>query len=212
MNWESKNNRPIVLLDMDDVITDCLSGVVKTYNELYNANFKPADCNVWDLSEFFNTSRATVISLFRTDNFFEELEPRQGSVSAIKELVKSTKYDVYIITATSDDEGIELNQKSKWLKKYIPEFNTKRLIACDDKYIIRGDIIVDDKIANLQMCEENMCCILMDSTTNKECKNYIRIKSLQELPQLLDEIFYSPGGIRTFKKTVLPKLIKESNK
>lgn len=209
--WYSGNNRPIVLLDMDDVITDCLKAVIASYNEKYNTKFKPKDCNVWSLSEFFGTSIEDVLVLFRADKFFEDLAPKRGSIKAIKDLVKSTKYDIYVITATSDEDGSELQQKIRWFNKYIPEFNTKRIISCQDKYVIRGDVIVDDKIDNLDLCDPYMECILMDSPVNKNCDKYIRIKNLRELPELLDKMFYE-NDIKTFEKEYEDELIKETNK
>ena len=106
-------------------------------------------------------------------------------------MIKSSKYDLYIITATSDIDGSEFVQKLKWIKRHIPEFNTKRLIACQDKYVIRGDVLVDDKIKNLEECEKYMNCILMDSPPNRECDKYTRIKSLKELPDILNTMFYN---------------------
>ena len=149
--------------------------------------------------------------LFRADKFFEDLAPKRGSIKAIKDLVKSTKYDIYVITATSDEDGSELQQKIRWFNKYIPEFNTKRIISCQDKYVIRGDVIVDDKIDNLDLCDPYMECILMDSPVNKNCDKYIRIKNLRELPELLDKMFYE-NDIKTFEKEYEDELIKETNK
>lgn len=210
--WHSGNNRPVILLDSDDVITACLRGVVKAYNEAHNTNFKTANCDVWDLTQFFNCDLESVMEIFRTPGFFEELAPKKGATKTIKDLIKSTKYDLLCVTATSDEDGSELVEKIKWFKKYIPEFNTKRIIACQDKHFIRGDIIVDDKVENLDSCAPYMQCILMDSPTNKDCKKYIRIHSLKELPDLLEQMFYNEnGGVKYFDKNIRPALVKQTN-
>lgn len=209
-DWYSNNNRPIVLLDMDDVITNCLQAVIQAYNEKYGTHFKFKNCTVWNLSEFFGVSVDEVLKLFRADKFFEELTPKRGSIQAIKKMVKSTKYDIYTVTATSDTDGSELVQKINWFKKYIPEFNVKRIISCQDKSIIRGDVIVDDKVKNLDECKPYMQCILMDSPTNQENDTYLRIGSLTELPNILEQMFYNgKGGIRYYEKVTLPKLLNQ---
>ena len=209
--WYSGNNRPIVLLDMDDVITNCLRSAIKNYNEEYGTNFKYEDCNVWALEEFFGTDRETVLKLFRDPGFFENLKPKKGSIGAINKLIKSTLYDIYIVTATSDDDGSELAEKIRWFKNYIPSFNTKRIISCRDKYIIRGDVLVDDKVENLDACKPYMQCILMDSPTNQDCNKYIRLRSLSSLPDTLERMFYSEDGIKYFEKHEQEKLVKETN-
>ena len=209
--WYSGNNRPIVLLDMDDVITNCLRSAIKNYNEEYGTNFNWKDCDTWNLSDFLGVDRETVLKLFRDPGFFENLPPIKGSVGAINKLIKSTLYDIYIVTATSDDDGSELVEKIRWFKNYIPNFDTKRIISCKDKYIIRGDVLVDDKVGNLDACNSYMQCILMDSPTNQECDKYIRIRSLKSLPDLLERMFYSEDGIREFEKKEQKKLVKETN-
>lgn len=210
--WYSGNEkRPIVLLDMDDVITNCLRSAVKNYNEENGTNFNYKDCKTWNLEDFLGVDTETVLNLFRDPGFFEKLQPKRGSVGAINELIKSTKYDIYIITATSDDDGSELVEKIKWFKKYIPKFNTKRIISCKDKYIIRGDVLVDDKVANLDLCAPYMQCVLMDSPTNQECDRYIRIRSLKYLPDLLEKMFYNDeGGIKYFEDSVRDEIIEET--
>jgi len=211
--WYSGNTtRPIVLLDMDDVITNCLRSAVKNYNVENGTNFNYKDCHTWSLEDFLGVDTETVLNLFRDPGFFENLTPKRGSVGAINELIKSTKYDIYIITATSDDDGSELVEKIRWFKKYIPKFNTKRIISCKDKYIIRGDVLVDDKVENLDLCAPYMQCVLMDAPSNQECDRYIRIRSLKSLPALLEKMFYeNEDGIRTFEKEMREDLIRTTN-
>lgn len=212
--WYSGNERrPIVLLDMDDVVTNCLRSAIKSFNDTHGTSYDWRECNTWNLDEFLHVDKEEVLTLFREPGFFEDLSPKRGSISAINDLIKSTKYDIYIITATSDDDGQELVEKIRWFKRYIPKFNTKRIISCKDKYIIRGDVLVDDKIENLELCAPYMQCILMDSPTNKDCDKFIRIKSLKYLPDLLEQMFYNDKeGIKTFEKEIKPTILEEQKK
>lgn len=207
---KSRNNRVRVILDFDDVITACLRAVIKAYNEQYGTSFRPGDFTTWNLIETLGCTLEDLLKIFRTPGFFENLEPNRGAIGAIRELIKSTKYDLYIVTATSDDDGSEYVEKIKWLKTYIKEFNIKRLISCQDKEIIRADVIIDDKVENLDKCAPFMHCILMDSPTNKDCDKYIRLDRMKNLPALLNQMFYNDGdGIRTFEKEIAPKILEE---
>ena len=69
--WYSGNNRPIVLLDMDDVITNTLRSAVKNFNDEHGTNFNYKDCTSWDLTEFLGVDRDEVMKLFRDEGFFE---------------------------------------------------------------------------------------------------------------------------------------------
>ena len=208
----SRSNRPRILIDMDDCITACLRAVVKAYNEENGTNFKTANCDAWDLTSVFGCDINSLFKIFRTPGFFENLEPKKGAIGALRELIKSERYDLYILTATSDLTGDEYKEKIAWIKEYLPEFNTKRLIACSDKEIVRGDVIIDDKVENLDKCAPFMQCILMDSPTNRDCDKYIRLDRMKNLPSLLDEIFYnSDKGIKHFQKEVEPAIIEAQN-
>lgn len=208
--WATLGNRPKILLDSDDVITACLRAVIKAYNEQNGTSFRPGDFQTWNLTETLGCSLEDLMKIFRAPGFFENLEPKKGAIGAIRELIKSTKYDLYVITATSDDDGSELVSKIRWFKQYLPEFNVKRIIACQDKEIIRGDVIIDDKVENLDACAPFMHCILMDSPTNRDCDKYIRLDRMKNLPALLDQMFYNDGdGIRTFEKEIAPKILQE---
>lgn len=200
--WYSGNpGRPIVLLDMDDVVTNCIKGVVKNLNTKLGTKFKVNDVTDWHFSKCLKVPENVVNEVFRTPGFFEKLKPMPGAIDAINQLIESAKYDVYIITATSDDDGLELVEKIKWFKKYIPNFNIKRIISCKDKYIIRGDVLVDDREYNLDTCAPYMQCILMDSPKNRNCTKYRRIKSLLELPDILEEMFFNnEGGIKYYEQ------------
>ena len=93
------SNRPIVLLDMDDVITGCFKGVITTLNNKLGTKFKAKDITEWQISKCLKIPKSTVDEVFRTPGFFEKLKPLPGSIDVINKLIDSTKYDIYIITA-----------------------------------------------------------------------------------------------------------------
>ena len=183
--WDKRNKRPIVLLDMDDVINNFLTYLCTMYNETHGTKYKASDITDWDLTK---TIGADVADIFTAEGFFEKVPSKRGSITAIKKLIKSQKYDIYIITACQTNR--ELEEKCHWLENLVPEFKQERIIKCSEKYIIRGDVLVDDRIKNLEDCSPYMRCVLFDAPHNKDCDKFIRIKSLSELLPLLEEWFY----------------------
>lgn len=182
--WRHGTNRPRVLLDMDDVITDFLGGLISVYNDRKGTHLKIEDVRSWDLSEI----DPEIINMYKEAGFFTRLKPKQSAIPTIRQLIESTRYDIYIITACSEPE--EYAEKVAYMKEILPSFNTKRIISCKEKDIIRGDIIVDDCVANLIACEPYMDCILMDMPHNQNCDRFQRIKNLSELIPLLDKTYY----------------------
>ncbi len=171
---------------MDDVITNFLDSVIDLYNERKGTAFSVEEVRTWDLSGPFD---ADIFEIFQEEGFFLQLEEKNNSTAVLKSLIESTRYDVYIITACNSAK--ELVEKTQWMERFLPSFNQARIIACKEKHIIRGDIIIDDKIDNLIACAPFMECILYDMPHNQECVDFHRIHNLQELVPILEQKFYN---------------------
>jgi 5'-nucleotidase len=185
--WDPHNNRPRILFDCDDVITDFLGTLLKEYNKRKGTNLHKTEFRSWNLLDAPDVDQ-DIINIFHEPGFFEKVPPKGHSVDVIQQLIESTRYDVYVVTACSSVE--ELAEKRYWFQHMIPSFNTNRIIMCNEKSLVRGDLIVDDKVANLDQCAPYMKCILYSMPTNKGDKTYRRIRSLQEVLPILDETFY----------------------
>lgn len=182
--WDQRANRPRVLFDMDDVISDFVGYLLKCYNEANHCNIERSAITSWDLSHFNPPMR----DIYIQKGFFLQIPEKNHSLDVIDELIQSGKYDVYIITACNSVN--EFHEKIEWLSEKMPHFNMNRIISCKEKEMIRGDVLIDDKIANLDACSPYMHCILMDMPHNRECEIYPRIHNLHEVVALLDELFY----------------------
>lgn len=183
-HWDVRLNRPRVLLDMDDVITNFLGYLLKVYNNQTGKDVKIEEFRSWDLTTVVGPE---VFDIFKEEGFFSKLPQKNDSISVLKQLIESTRYDVYIITACTTVH--ELAEKIDWMNKMLPTFNPKRIIMCTEKEIINGSLIVDDKLDNLDRCAPFMHTIVYDMPHNQECEHR-RIKKLQELPEILEELFY----------------------
>lgn len=185
-NLRSGNNRPVILFDMDDVITDCLGGVISEINKQKGTQFKRQDVNKWDIDSCLGEGAHQI---FFKKGFFRNLKPKNKSIETIQQLIESTRYDIYIVTACQSVQEIE--EKIHWLEEHIPGFNLKRFIACREKFMIRGDIIIDDRTENLDSCRRYMDCLLYDMPHNQDSKKYVRITGLKEVPEILEQLYYA---------------------
>ncbi|MGL5977950.1 MAG: 5' nucleotidase, NT5C type [Erysipelotrichaceae bacterium] len=186
MKLRSKNNRPRLLFDMDDVITNFLGSVVDIYNMRKGTQYTIHEVRSWDLNGPFD---ADIFDIFREEGFFLQLEEKNNATGVLKSLIDSSRYDVYIITACNT--ATELMEKVQWMEKVLPSFNQSRIIACKEKHIIRGDMIIDDKVENLEACAPFMECILYDMPHNQDCEQFTRIHNLNQLLPILEERFYN---------------------
>ena len=81
-------------------------------------------------------------------NVFKDPPPIDGAVEAFNKLCQSDKYDVYILSTAPWNIPNSWTQKRLWVQKYLGKIVYKRLILCNHKNLLRGDILIDDRTAN----------------------------------------------------------------
>jgi 5'(3')-deoxyribonucleotidase len=118
-----KITKPIVLIDMDGVICD----FDKRAKELEAQGIKGS-------------------SLFKHPDAYKDLEPIEGAIDAWAAL--QDKYETYILSTPpwSNPEG--WSEKRIWVQKYLGDSAKKKLILCHNKGLVKGDYLIDDRIAN----------------------------------------------------------------
>ena len=70
------------------------------------------------------------------------------AVEAFNELCFDEDYDVYILSTAPWNIPNSWTQKRLWVSKYLGDKAHKRLILCNHKNLLRGDILIDDRTAN----------------------------------------------------------------
>lgn len=137
-----------ILIDMDGVIADFEGGFLKNWKELHpdkllipleqRTTFRIVD-------QYPEELRRMVEGVIQAPNFIRDLEPIQGSLEALQEM---RVMDVDIFICTSPLEAYEncVLEKYEWIEEKLGRDWTKRIILTRDKTIIKGDILIDDKI------------------------------------------------------------------
>jgi len=107
------------------------------------------------LAEFKNVE--TLEILYEKDYFFN-LKPQINVVEAVKDIIKKGEVEVFILSAVLSDSKYALDEKNKWLDKFIPEIDKEHRIfppcGADKKdYLPNGirkdDYLLDDYTHNL---------------------------------------------------------------
>jgi len=78
-------------------------------------------------------------------NFFLGLAPLAGAVSAVKQLIDSNKFEVYIMSKPLADSACSYSEKAAWVSIFFPRLHDK-LILIQDKLLVKDDnaILIDD--------------------------------------------------------------------
>ena len=81
--------------------------------------------------------------------FFANLDPIEGAIEAVKEMIRSDVYDPYILSAPSLKNPLSYSEKREWIETQIGYDFCNRLIICAHKGLLRGDLLVDDRLSGM---------------------------------------------------------------
>ena len=168
-------------MDMDEVIADTYSAHLEQYNKDFGENLTRTDClgrEVWQSVP--EDRRKSIHGHTALNGFFLELRPITDSQRVLKEL--SRKYEVYIASAAMEFPN-SLKEKSEWLDEHFPFIHWKKRILCGDKFILKGDILIDDRAYNLETFHGRP--LLFTSPHKKNQNTFERVNNWQEVADKL---------------------------
>lgn len=188
--------KPIILVDLDDTVNDFSNTFWSVYNEQFKENLDSSTVNEWNLQKFVRPG-VDAYELLKHPGLFRKLPLKEYAYDFMKHI--NDKYNVYIVTdspsGTSDCEikdgqfSNPADDKRRWVAEYLPFFPQDRIIMCSHKWMIEGDILVDDKPATFEKFTElGKHCILMDMPYNRHIDTPYRAKNLREAEVMIEQI------------------------
>jgi 5'(3')-deoxyribonucleotidase len=115
--------KPIVLIDMDGVI-----------------------CNFDKRAKELEYRGVKRHSLFRHPEAYKDLEPIEGAIDAW--IALQEKYETYILSTPPWSNPDAWAEKRSWVQRYLGDTAKKKLILCHNKGLVKGNFLIDDRIAN----------------------------------------------------------------
>ena len=152
-NGGRKMERKKILLDVDEVI--CFTGFLDAVNEFFHTSYTIDDFTDYYLEEeAIPKEKLDEFNRFEASrNNYENPTMLPDAVETIEKLSK--QYDIFICTSCINPFDISesadaLKNKFLFLMKYLPFINPENYIFTSSKELIKGDIIIDDKVSNLE--------------------------------------------------------------
>lgn len=170
-----------IFVDMDEVLADTYQAHIDLYNQEFNGKLTKDDCfgkEVWMCVP--ESHQRSVKDHARRIGFFEDLPLIQDSQEVMRELCE--KHEVYIASAAMQFPN-SLKEKSDWLDEYFPFIDWKHRILCGHKFMLKGDVLIDDRSYNLKKFEGRS--ILFTSPHNIEENHFERATFWKEIAQKL---------------------------
>lgn len=191
-------NRKVVLVDLDDTINECGIRFWQLHEQLHDEIVDPEQVTDWDLA-LFSSLGNDVYKLFTEPGLYRHLELKPYAQQFIKNL--NEQYDVYFVTDApsgtsfcnvSDSYANPVADKRKWVEEHFPFFDSSKMIFTSHKWLVAGDVLVDDKPETFfEYKKRNREIILMDAPHNRHIETSKRASSLEEVEQRIHQLFTS---------------------
>lgn len=146
--------RPIVLLDCDGVLADFVShfllfanaGSRRVDREWIDAEH--GDVTSWDIGEAFPLLKhAELYRVLTHAGFVRKMPVMPGAVFAVRYLQKIS--EVYCVTTPLLGARYWGWERTQWLSTTVG-ITQERVILCDAKELVDGDVLVDDRPEHLE--------------------------------------------------------------
>lgn len=169
---KNPTNKPILLVDLDDTITDLVTDWIRIYNETYGDNLKVENVTEWNIGKFTLVGEK-MYDILKNPNLFKNVKIRTGATETLE--WANEYFNIQIVSATSPYTYLD---KANWVKEHLP-FLADSFSAIIPKYLLKGDIMIDDKPDNLEYFDG--LSIVFDRPWNSDNKKYLRVKDWETI-------------------------------
>ena len=183
-----------ILVDLDDTLEQLLAALVKRANERFHRNATVDDVTDWSIvCAFPGISKKEILGFMREPDFWNDVKPVPGAAEALKHFIDEG-HSVYIVTAT-EFEHIKAKMEGV-LFRYFPYLSWDQVIITSRKQMIRGDVLIDDGIHNLEGGDYTK--ILFTAPHNRnydaESNGMIRADTWREITDIIDRMAQEPAA------------------
>lgn len=186
-----------IILDVDDVI--CTNHFIPIINMYLNSNYTEDDFNSikFEMELFPNEDdRNKFYDFFVSVDSYKYSQLKPNAYNIIKKLVKNNR--VILLTSAihyerSLDLGRQFTDKFKFLLNKLPFFPVENIIFANQKDLIKADIIIDDRVQNLNGdCKHKFLftCFHNKNISDEELfkQNIVRVNDWSHLYKILNSI------------------------
>lgn len=131
-----------IAIDMDCVMADLYDGFVAFEEKVSGKKIDRQAVRGVPIVKAFPSCR----DFLRQEGVYEFAPVMDGAVETIKYL--NEKYRVLIVSAATEYPN-SMREKMAWLAEHFPYLHWKQFVFCGTKDFVRADIMIDDKISNL---------------------------------------------------------------
>ncbi len=167
-----------ILVDMDGVLAD----VYHRFKELYRLETGKiiSDDEITGKTEF--EAFPNVYNWVTAPGFFRNLPLIEGSRQGLERL--NHAYHVVVVSMATEYPHC-LTDKQLWLEEHFPFLSWKQVVLCGDKSLIKGDLMIDDHLKNLDYFDGETLMFSQPHNVKTTGHRHRRVHSWKEIEDLL---------------------------
>ncbi len=140
----------IILIDLDNVTADLMKKWLDTYNSEFGDNLTADQVTTWSIEQHaVKCSPLEFHKIVERISFFADLDVFPHAIEVTARL-QDAGHNLYFVTATPYDNPTGAYDKYNWVEKHFPHMGKSKVIHAHHKYMVKGDILLDDGPINLQ--------------------------------------------------------------
>jgi 5'(3')-deoxyribonucleotidase len=145
------NGKPVVVLDSDDVLSRCNHQMAKSAAHILGRHWPEEEISTWDFftsvgHENYPGLKKFLEAEMRTKGWCASMEPFDGALEGVKRLQEIA--EVHVCTSPFGGEFWEYERRQWLYEKF--HIKGKHVMQGFSKFLVRGDIFVDDKPKNIE--------------------------------------------------------------
>lgn len=180
-----------ILIDLDDVLNDLARAILFWNNRIHNTNYKYEEISrfTW-LPDTFGPQ---VWLPLLTHDFWQDMDYDSEGFEFIN-WARERNHEIYIVSSSFVNKmlGIKLDDLLDEAYSFschncvANPVHSEDIIICQNKYLIQGDVLIDDNPDNLSKFPGEK--VLFAQPWNKDVKDYIRTDSWENIKTIIQRL------------------------
>ena len=190
-----------ILVDMDDTIEQLLRAWLPAINRKFGRSVEYDDIKTWNMCDAYpGLSIEEIYAVTTEKGFWKTVLPMPGAPEALERLI-GAGHEVYIVTATPYDAVRD--KLDDVLFRWFPYLTWKQVILTANKQLVRGDVLIDDGVHNLE--GGDYVRILMTAPHNRAydaaANGMLRVNDWAEIERLIPRLLKYKGHYALLDET-----------
>jgi len=135
----------IIAFDVDDTLANLVPAWLQAYNQAFDDELVLDNMVDWDVTKFVKPACGKRIFDFLEADLYNNVQPLPDARWAVE-----TAREIARVIFVTSCYPVHMGRKFKWLNDHGFKVSISDYVECTDKSLIRADVLIDDRPANLE--------------------------------------------------------------